>query len=269
MSNPDPESNQNPAQEQQAARNLERRSAQAILATYLQMARYGEFARHLQRTRERAIEHRMRQASDLEQATRLQKQLEAQQGQSATLDSAMERLHSRAPELASFAEAGLTYDDFKNFGLENVVKKEDIEAAHARAEERRRSQAGSANRVAADSAVKTKSRKGKAKAKAATAKGVKPGPAITAETRPHRPAAARSATSAERKPAPSVNPDVPMMERPAPAPTGDAETFVQIAADAAPRVSEEARVESAASAEPTAPPETTPKGETDPVEPGT
>ena len=39
---------------------LERRSAQAILATYLQMTRYGELARHLQKVRERSLEQRMR-----------------------------------------------------------------------------------------------------------------------------------------------------------------------------------------------------------------
>src|SRR5688572_25345148 len=109
--------------------SLERRSAQAILATYMQMARYGEFARHLQKTRERSLEQRMRNTVDLDEASRLQRQLEAQQGQSLALDSAMEHLQSRAPELATFAEAGLTYDDFKAFGLENVVKEEDVTAA--------------------------------------------------------------------------------------------------------------------------------------------
>jgi hypothetical protein len=116
---------------------LERRSAQALIATYLQMTRYAELARHLQQARERVTARRKEQATDVEEVARLGRQLEAQQSQGIVIETALERLHGRASELAGFAEAGLTYEDFKELGLENIVSPEDVEAARRRAEARR------------------------------------------------------------------------------------------------------------------------------------
>jgi hypothetical protein len=117
--------------------SLERRSAQALLATYLQMTRYAELARHLQQARERVTARRKDKATDLGEVARLGRQLEAQASQALVIETALERLHGRASELAGFAEAGLTYEDFKELGLENIVSPEDVEAARRRAEARR------------------------------------------------------------------------------------------------------------------------------------
>ena len=45
---------------------------------------------------------------------------------------AVQRFQARAKDLASFTDAGLTYEDFVHLGLENVVKPEHIEEAAQR-----------------------------------------------------------------------------------------------------------------------------------------
>ena len=109
--------------------NLEKRSAQALIATYMQMTRHAELARNLHQARAKTIERRIKQAMDIAEVERLQRQLQAQQTQGAAIEQAVGRFQARAQELASFAEAGLTYDDFVSLGLEDVVKPEDVEAA--------------------------------------------------------------------------------------------------------------------------------------------
>jgi hypothetical protein len=91
----------------------------------------------LQQARQRVTARRKDKATDLDEVVRLERQLEAQQSQGIVIETALERLHGRASELASFAEAGLTYEDFKELGLENIVSPEDVEAARQRAEARR------------------------------------------------------------------------------------------------------------------------------------
>ena len=112
--------------------NLEKRSAQALIATYMQMTRYAELARSLQQARERSIQRRIKTAVETRDLERLQRQLQAQQGQGATISDAVQRFQARAKDLASFAEAGLTYEDFVHLGLENVVTPEHVEEAMRR-----------------------------------------------------------------------------------------------------------------------------------------
>jgi len=117
--------------------NLERRSAQALIATFMQMTRHAELAHRLQGIRQRAVARRLEKAAEPNQVARLQRQLDAQQSQGAIIESALGRLHGRAKELASFAEAGLTFEDFRRMGLEGLVSRDSVEAAH-RAKEKRR-----------------------------------------------------------------------------------------------------------------------------------
>ena len=106
-----------------------------MVATYVQMARCAELAQYLHRTRARALQRRLEQASEPSEVSRLRRQLEAQENQGMILHNAVEQLHSRAPDLAAFAEQGLTMQDFNAMGLENVVKEEDVRARAERAAE--------------------------------------------------------------------------------------------------------------------------------------
>lgn len=115
----------------------ERQGGQALLATYVQMTRYAQLARELQRRRERSLEQRLDAAVELEDVVRLQQQLEAQQGQTAALEGAAERLELNAAELSQFGEVGVTFQDFEEMGLGELVKKEDVEAAWTRRGEAR------------------------------------------------------------------------------------------------------------------------------------
>jgi hypothetical protein len=112
--------------------SLERHGAQALLATYLQMARYAHLARALQQARERSIEQRLDEAMDVNEVLRLQQQLDAQQGQAAVLEEAVDRFDAQAKDLATFAESGLTYEDFQDMGLGDVVRPEDVADAQRR-----------------------------------------------------------------------------------------------------------------------------------------
>jgi hypothetical protein len=109
-----------------------KRGAQALLATYLQMTRHAELARALHRARGRAVERRMRDAPDMARAIGLQRQLEAQQNQGTSIDDAVRHLHGRAPVLASFAEAGLTFEDYQKLGLGDLVTREAVDEARRR-----------------------------------------------------------------------------------------------------------------------------------------
>jgi len=113
--------------------DLAKRGAQALLATYLQMTRHAEMAQGLHHVRTRALERRMRDAPDMTRAVALQRQLEAQQNQGSSIVEALRNLHSRAPALASFAESGLTFEDFQRMGFGDLVTREAVDEARRRA----------------------------------------------------------------------------------------------------------------------------------------
>lgn len=112
--------------------DIAKRGAQALLATYLQMTRHAELAQGLHHVRSRAVERRMREAPDMARAVGVQRQLEAQQNQGASIADAVRNLHGRATELASFAEAGLTFEDYQRMGLGDLVTREAVDAARRR-----------------------------------------------------------------------------------------------------------------------------------------
>ncbi|HEY4186249.1 MAG TPA: hypothetical protein VGP07_14330 [Polyangia bacterium] len=112
--------------------DIARRGAQALLATYMQMTRHAELAQGLHQVRTRAIERRMRDAPDMAVAVDIQRQLEAQQNQGLSVGEAVRHLHERAPALASFAESGLTFEDFQQMGLGHLVTREEVDAARRR-----------------------------------------------------------------------------------------------------------------------------------------
>jgi hypothetical protein len=115
---------------------VERRGAQALLATYLQLTRSAGLAQQLHQARKRAMERRIQKSTDDLEQLRLRQRLEAQETQGETIDGALYRLQSRVSELSSFAEAGLTMQDFREFGLHDVVDAEAVEAARLRREAR-------------------------------------------------------------------------------------------------------------------------------------
>jgi hypothetical protein len=112
--------------------DIAKRGAQALLATYLQMVRHAELAQGLHHVRRRAVERRMREARDMSHAVGIQRQLEAQHNQGASIADAVRQLHGRAPELASFAEAGLTFEDYQRMGLGGLVTREAVDEARRR-----------------------------------------------------------------------------------------------------------------------------------------
>lgn len=112
--------------------DIAKRGAQALLATYMQMTRHAELAQALHQVRTRAIERRMRDVEDMGVAVDIQRQLEAQQNQGQSVGEAVRHLHERAPALASFAESGLTFEDFQQMGLGHLVTREEVEAARRR-----------------------------------------------------------------------------------------------------------------------------------------
>ncbi len=119
------------------ANKVERKGAQAILATFMQMTRHAELAREIQQARLKATARRLGAVAEPSEIARLQQQLDLQQSQEAAIEQAVRRLHKRVPQLASFAEAGLTYEDYAELGLEKVVDKEAVEEARLRGEEAR------------------------------------------------------------------------------------------------------------------------------------
>ena len=101
---------------------LQRRSAQAMVATFLQMARHAELAHSLQRLRAGALERRIQDSSDVEELARLKRLLEAQRDQGASIESAVQRFRRRARDLASFTDVGLTPEDLDAFGLSDSAR---------------------------------------------------------------------------------------------------------------------------------------------------
>jgi hypothetical protein len=113
---------------------IEKRGAQALLATYLQLTQSAGLAQQLHRARTRSMEKRLEKARDDAEHQRLLQRLEAQASQGEAIESTLQRLRSKLSELASFAEAGLTMEDFRELGLDKVVSAEDVDAARKRRE---------------------------------------------------------------------------------------------------------------------------------------
>jgi alcohol dehydrogenase class IV len=101
---------------------IKRRSAQAMAATYVQMVRHAELARALHLARARATQRRLARTTDPEESARLARQLGAQERQGASIDSAVERFRRRMDNLSAFRDAGLTDEDFRALGLEDMLK---------------------------------------------------------------------------------------------------------------------------------------------------
>lgn len=116
------------------AKYVERRGAQALLATYLQLTRSAGLAQQLQQARLRATERRLAKSDDDSEQQRLRQHLDAQTTQGEAIDGALNRLQCRVSELSSFAEAGLTMQDFRELGLDGVVDETVVEAARAKRE---------------------------------------------------------------------------------------------------------------------------------------
>jgi hypothetical protein len=102
-------------------KSVQHRSATALVATYMQMTRHAHLARMLHQARQRSLERRVRQASDMKEIVQLQRKLDAQQSQAAVVEQAAERFRNRAQGLAVFARSGLTMADFHRMGVEDVV----------------------------------------------------------------------------------------------------------------------------------------------------
>ena len=111
------------------AKYVERRGAQALLATYLQLTRSAGLAQQLHQARKRATERRIDKTTDEFEQQRLRQRLDSQTTQGEAIENALSRLQSRVTELSSFAEAGLTMEDFAELGLHGVVDEETVEAA--------------------------------------------------------------------------------------------------------------------------------------------
>jgi hypothetical protein len=101
---------------------IRRRSAQAMAATYVQMLRHAELARALHAARARSTQRRLERATDPEEAARLTRQLGAQEQQGVSIENAVARFRRNVGNLEAFREAGLTPDDFKALGLEDLLK---------------------------------------------------------------------------------------------------------------------------------------------------
>jgi hypothetical protein len=103
-----------------------------MVATFLQMGRSAHLARWLQQARQRSLEKRVRAATDMKEIVSLQRRLDAQQSQAAVVEQASARFRNRATELAQFAKAGLTMEDFHRMGVQHVVDMEKFNAEVAK-----------------------------------------------------------------------------------------------------------------------------------------
>lgn len=112
-------------------KTIEKKTARAMVATYMQVARSTELARYLQQSRERTLERRAEKSEDLNEVLKIQRQLDAQQAQSAVIESASERLRGQAERLAEFSKAGLTIEDMKQMGVDSIVEIEELQRAMA------------------------------------------------------------------------------------------------------------------------------------------
>ena len=104
-----------------STKDIEQRSAEALVATFIQMSRSAEMARWLQQLRQRTLENRVRKTNDARELLKLQVRLDAQQSQAAVLEAATNRFRNQAPNLAQFARAGLTMEDFQRLGAHHVI----------------------------------------------------------------------------------------------------------------------------------------------------
>ena len=116
-------------------RSFERRTAQAMVATFLQMGRSAHLARWLHQARQRSLEKRVRAATEMKEIVGLQRRLDAQQSQAAVVEQAATRFRNRARELAQFARAGLTMEDFHRMGVQHVVDVEQFNAEVAKVQQ--------------------------------------------------------------------------------------------------------------------------------------
>ena len=115
-----------------SAPQLERRAAQAMVAAYVEVARSVHFAHWLQQTRERSLERRAERSSEMSEILGLQHQIDAQQPQATILTSATGHLRAQAVNLARFAKAGLTLEDFERLGVGSVIDMEELKQAMER-----------------------------------------------------------------------------------------------------------------------------------------
>jgi hypothetical protein len=179
-------------------RSFERRSAQAMVATFLQMGRSVHLARWLHQARQRSLEKRVREAKDMKDIVGLQQRLDAQQSQAAVVEQAAERFRNRARELAQFAKAGLTMDDFHRMGVEHVVDMDKFAAEVAQVQRESAVSPASPSTGAETSAPASQTTTGQVAAVAATpavvaTRAAKPAPSPTAAATPSTPAEAPSA----------------------------------------------------------------------------
>jgi hypothetical protein len=173
-----------------AAKRMERRAAQAMVAAYVQVARSTHMAHFLQQSRERSLERRAERAKDMQEILALQHQIDAQQPQAQVLSKAANHLRSQAANLARFAKAGLTLEDFERMGVGQVVDMEELKLALERetANPGAGAEATGVSAAAAGAGAET--------ATPATVENAPPGE----KTNAARPAKAASKRKARRKP---------------------------------------------------------------------
>lgn len=107
-------------------KRLERRAAQAMVAAYVEVARSVGLAQWLQQTRERSLERRAERSQEMSEILALQHQIDAQQPQAAMLNAAADHVRSQTRNLASFARAGLTLEDFERLGVGSVMDLDEL-----------------------------------------------------------------------------------------------------------------------------------------------
>lgn len=116
-------------QKADAEKQFERRTAQAMVAAYVEVARSVQFAHWLQQTRERSLERRAERSNEMKEILAIQQQIDAQQPQATILATASGHLRAQAANLANFAKAGLTLEDFERIGVGNVMDIEELKKA--------------------------------------------------------------------------------------------------------------------------------------------
>ena len=97
-----------------------------MVAAYLQVARSAQLAHWVQQTRERSLERRAERVSEMREILEIQHQIDAQQPQAQLLANATSHFRAQAKNLARFARAGLTFEDFERMGVGDVVDMEDL-----------------------------------------------------------------------------------------------------------------------------------------------
>jgi hypothetical protein len=174
-------------------KTIEVRSAEALVATFVQMSRSAELARVLQRMRQRTLENRVRRTTDARELVKLQARLDAQQSQAAVLEAATDRFRYQAPNLAQFAKSGLTMQDFERLGVRHVIEPNRLAA------EIQKVKLGVSVPVPAMTPRQIERRRGKGRRKSPAAKGA-------AAKAPAKAPAKRPETQAAAQPEPSEKP---------------------------------------------------------------